>query len=321
MSAWVAVWLAAMWLASVAGAAAGDSRERDARGDRIIAVVNQDAITESDVRSHMSALLEESPQPGTEEEAEQMQRAVLLRLVDERLILQEAKSLGVAVRSEDVARRLQQIKERLGGPAEYAAMLQESGLSEEQLKQKIRHQLLAQQAIDEKVRSRLVVSPSEVAGAATSGMSGAAPGKEVLVQHILIRTTRERSPEHALALAAQLRERLRHGEPFEALAKAHSEDPHAEEGGSLGWVRQGQLMPELDDAAFKLQANEYSEPIKTRLGFHLLKVLERRQLSEQQASESRREIEQRIYQEKFNKAMMAWLNELRQKAYIHVINE
>ena len=77
-------------------------------------------------------------------------------------------------------------------------------------------------------------------------------------------------------------------------------------------------MSELDQAAFSLQTDQYSEPIKTRLGFHLIKVLEQRQLSDQQASESRRDIEQRIYQEKFGNAMLKWLAELREKAYIHV---
>lgn len=291
------------------------------RGDRIIAIVNEDVITESDVVSHMSALLQEAPEPNNEQEAEQFRRAVLLRLVDEKLLLQEAKRMGLSVRSEDVARKLQQIRERLGSQNAYVQMLQETGLSEEQLKQKVRQQLLTQEAINQKIRSRLVVSPAEVAKVAGSGARGAAPGKEVLAQHILIRANDRRSPEEALALATQLREQLRQGEPFEALAKKHSEAPGAEEGGSMGWVREGQLMPELDQAVFSLKPEEYSEPIKSRLGFHLVKVLEWRQLSEEQASDSRRDIEQQIYQDKFAKAMADWLNELRQKAYIQVINE
>lgn len=292
-----------------------------APSDRIVAVVNEDVITESDVLSHMNALLQEAPLPKNEEEAAQMRRIVLLRLLEERLILQEAKRMGVSVRSEDVARRIEQIRERLGSQAEYEQMLRESGLSEEQLKQKVRQQLMSQQAIDEKIRSRLLVSPAEVAKVAGVGVPGAKAGEEVLVQHIMIRAGEGRSPAEALALAAQLRERLRHGEPFEALARKHSEAPGADEGGSMGWVHQGQLMPELDAAVFSLQPNEYSEPIKTRLGFHLLKVLERRRLSEEEAAGSRRDIEQKIYQDKFANAMAAWLNELREKAYLHVIDE
>ena len=292
--------------------------------DRMVAIVNDEIVTESDVLSQMSALLHDEDPPADAAQAHQMRQAVLQRLIDERLITQEAKRMGLTVGSEEVAERLRDIRARLERDEDYAAMLKESGLTEEQLKLKLRQQLLVQQAIDVKIRSRVVVSPAELTGpdapAGSAGASGQA-GEEVLVQHLLIRVTKERPADQASALATQLHDRLRSGESFEELARTHSEDPHAQEGGRLGWVRHGELLPELDEALLALRTGECSAPIKSALGFHLVKVLQRRSLSEEQAAASRREVEQRVYQDKFAKAMTQWLQELRRRAYIQLMDE
>lgn len=289
--------------------------------DRIVAVVNEEIITESDVLSQMSALLHDEDPPADAAQAHQMRQAVLQRLIDERLIIQEAKRMGVTVGSEEVADRLRDVRARFQHDEEYAAMLKESGLTEEQLKLKLRQQLLVQKAIDAKIRSRIVVSPAELTGAAGLASNRAQAGEEVLAQHLLIRVTKERPAEQALAMATQLHERLRSGESFEELARTYSEDPHAQEGGRLGWVRHGELLPELDEALIALRPGEFSAPIKSTLGFHLVKVLERRSLSEEQAATSRREMEQHLYQDKFSKAMTQWLQELRRRAYIQLMDE
>jgi parvulin-like peptidyl-prolyl isomerase len=290
--------------------------------NRIVAIVNDEVITELDVRADMNVLLQrQDVAPADEAEAEELQQAVLQRLIEERLIIQEAKRLALSVGAEDVMQRLRMIQERLGSPKAYEQMLQDAGLNEEQLKQKLREQLLAQQAIDQEVRSKVWVSPTEIAKASSSSAAAVNPGTEALASHLLIRVTAQRSAEQALALAAKLREQLVGGADFAELARRHSEDPHAEAGGSLGWVRQGHMLPELDEALFRLNPGEVSAPIQTSLGFHLLKVIERRSLSERDAAEAQRRLEQRLFQEKFAEALHRWLGELKQRAYIQIVDE
>jgi parvulin-like peptidyl-prolyl isomerase len=227
----------------------------------------------------------------------------------------------------------------------------ESGLTEAKLMQRIREQLLIQHAIDHHVRSTIVVSPSEIANAAAStprlngaprraphGMHDREPDvvhgrvhhpepnvvqdpAEVRASHLLIRVTDQRSEERALALATQLYDQLLKGADFEALARNYSEGPHAADGGLLGWVRPGEMLPELDHALFRLVPGELSSPIRTRLGFHLVKVVERRMRSADEAVETRQHLEERLYQEKFRDALHQWLEGLRQRAYIEFINE
>ena len=289
--------------------------------NRIVAIVNDEVITEGDVAAHMSALLQEDgPQEAGSAQTTQMRQVVLQRLIEERLMIQEAKRTGLTVDLEDVARHLHAIQQRAGMNEAYEQMLSDAGLSEEQLKAKIREQLLVRKVIDRAVRSKLIVTPSELAHAAPAS-SVHTPSDEVQAYHLLIRVTPERSMEQARALIMQLADRLRHGAPLEELAKQYSEDSNAEGGGLMGWVHQGQLLPELDDVLFRLQAGELSEPIQTRLGFHLIKVVARRGVSAGELSKAQQDHEQQLYQEKFTKAMAQWLGELKQRAYIEVLEE
>ncbi|MBI3088522.1 MAG: peptidylprolyl isomerase [Candidatus Omnitrophica bacterium] len=290
--------------------------------NRIVAIVNDDVITEGDVIAHMAALFQRGdlPRP-TDEEAQGMRRAVLQRLIEERLIVQEGKRLGLTVDPAEVTKRLQDIRAQLGSKEAYEQMLQEAQLGEEQLKIKLREQLMAQNTIDRQVRSKILISPAELASAAETPALPGNPGEEVLASHLLIRLGDERSGEEAETLIRQLRERLQRGADFSELAKQYSEGPHAEEGGSLGWVRPGELRPELEAALFSLQAGEVSEPIRSPLGVHLLKVFDRRSLSERELAEGRDRLERRLYQEKFVAALERWLADLRQRAYIQVMDE
>jgi len=204
--------------------------------NRIVAIVNDEVIAEGDIALHMSALFQQDDPPEPDDlQAAQMRQAVLQRLIEERLIIQEAKRLNVSVGSDEVARRLAAIREQLGTKEAYEQMLQEARLNEEQLKQKIREQLLAQKVIDREVRSAIVVSPYELTKLTGSTPTGLNPGEEVRASHLLVRVSDKRSEEEASALISQLHERLLRGEDFAALARRYSEDPHAQDGGLMAF--------------------------------------------------------------------------------------
>ena len=291
--------------------------------NRIVAVVNDEIITEADVVAQMSALLDHGglPKPADEDQAGQMRGAVLRRLLEERLILQEAKRLGVTVTSDEVVDELRELRRELGSRAAYERMLQEAGLSEERLKMKVREQLIVQKAVDQEVRLTIVISPADVAEAAGRRPEELVSGDEVRAAHLLIRVTDSRSAAEAQHLAHQLYARALQGESFEQLARTYSEDGHGESGGMLGWVRQGQLLPELDQVLFSLDVDQVSSPIQTRLGFHLVKVMERRSRSVSDAASARQQLQRRLYQEAFLKRLTEWLDRLAEDAYIVILDE
>ena len=292
-----------------------------ATANRIVAVINDDIITQGDINVRLSGLIQEA---GAEHlgagQAEMMRQAVVQRLLQERLILQEAKRLKLTIDPKEVTDRMKMVRERLGSKEAFDAMLVQTGLNEEQLKMKLREQLLVQKAIDEQVRRKIVITPAELTEASTVPPPSTQNEEEVDAYHIMIRVTDQRPAAEAEQLINQLHEQLLAGADFSELAKQHSEGPHAEDGGHLGWLRPGELMPELDDVLFKLQPGEVSGPLQTRLGFHLLKVAARRGAQQAHLSDAD-QAEARLYQQKFAKAMQKWLESLRQKAYIQVMTD
>ena len=300
----------------------GGSRTFGETANRIVAIVNDDVITQADVTEHLSALLEEpqSPVP-SDADSVAMQEVVLRRLIEQRLILQEAKRLDVTVSSEEIAKRFHALRGRFATEEEFQQSLSNSKLSPEQLKEKIREQLMVQRVIDSKVRSTIVVSPQEVAAALGTHPEQGKPGDRIRASHILVRVNDTRSPEKARTLIDEVHQQLVKGADFSSLAKRYSEDPHAQDGGTMGWVAQGELLPELDAALFTLKPGELSEPIQTRLGFHLVKVEERRPVSSLSLTEANHAGYQQLYQQKFQDAFARWLGELKRRAYIEIPNQ
>lgn len=290
--------------------------------NRIVAYVNDDVITQGDINLRLSGLLQdEDPASLTREQAEDMRRALIQRLIEERLVLQEGKRTGLKVEHEEVAQRVQEIQKRLQGPENFQEMLRQAGLNEEQLKAKLREQLLIQKTIDTLVRAKIHMTPAELAKVELPPPKPAENGDAVHAYHLLIRVTPECSLERARARAAELHAGLQRGSDFSEMARRFSEGPHAAAGGDMGWVRPGELLPELDAVLFTLEPGQLSDPIPTDIGVHLVKVVERGQPAAKAPFSEAEQRELQLYQQKFGKGMAEWLQRLKDKAYIQIVAE
>lgn len=287
--------------------------------NRIVAIVNDDVITEADVLASTNALLEQQhDSPASESPSGEIRRVALGRLIEQHLLLQEAKRENITVASDEVLERLDALRRRFHSDEEFEQSLADSHLTIEPLKEKLRDQLMVQRLIDAKIRAAIVVSPQEVASAVAVHPELAKPGDRVRAAEILVRVSEERSVESAKARIQEVYTQLKRGADFAALAKQYSEDSHAQEGGEMGWVAQGELMPELDTVLLSVAPGEYSQPVQTRLGFHLVKVEERRPSSSVSAPDANRTIYQQLYQQKFQEAFVRWLTQLKEHAYIDI---
>jgi parvulin-like peptidyl-prolyl isomerase len=288
--------------------------------NRIVAIVNDEVITEADVTSRVTELLEdEEGRPKSSLNPSEMNQLMLRHLIEQRLMLQEARRANVSVTPEEIAERLDTIKARFGSEEEFEEMLAQSQLPKEQLKQQIREQLMVKRLIDVKIRSAITISPRDVAKELSLHPELAKPGDRVLASHLLIRVTENRSEEQARALIEDLHRQLAEGADFASLAKRYSEDANGAEGGVMRWVAQGELLPELDATLFSLKAGELSSPIQTRLGFHLVRVDERRPAEYLSMAEANRTVYEQLYQRKFEETFTRWLSGLTQRAYIEVL--
>ena len=140
--------------------------------------------------------------------------------------------------------------------------------------------------------------------------------EQTRVSHILLRPTASMSEEAAIAQLLEFRRRILAGEAsFEALAKEHSQDGSASQGGDLGWSPAGRFVPEFDAAVAALAPKEIGPPLVSRFGVHLIRVDGRRSV-ELSAREQRESVRALLREKKLEEAYQSWSRELRSRAYV-----
>ncbi len=136
------------------------------------------------------------------------------------------------------------------------------------------------------------------------------------VRHILLRTSEIQSLEDARQKLLHLRERVENGDDFAALARAHSEDTaSAANGGDLGWVNPGMMVPEFEKAMNALKPNQLSQPVRSSFGLHLIQVLDRRShdITQERLEAAAR---QQIHARKADERYEQWARQLRDEAFV-----
>lgn len=139
---------------------------------------------------------------------------------------------------------------------------------------------------------------------------------ETRARHILLRLSPQLTEADAVARLATFRQQLVSGQAtFEALAREHSQDGSAQDGGNLGWAQSGQFVPEFEAAMSRLRPGEVSPPVVSRFGVHLIRVEERRQ-STLSARDQREMVRGLVREKKVNEALRTWVQDVRGRAYV-----
>jgi len=290
--------------------------------DRIVAVVNDDAIMASELRERVAqARSQLANRDVAMPSAQALRRQVLDRLIDEQIQLQMAEQANLTVDDTELNRAVRSVAENNGMRLDqFADTLESQGLSLAVVREQIRREMLIRQIQQRRVANRVNVADQEVdrylAQQGGAGQQQQAVVDEQKIRHILIETNPNRSAEQARRLAEQARQRIAAGEDFASVAQQVSDDRgSALNGGDLGWVRPGQMVPAFEDAASQLAVGEISQPVQTRYGYHLIQVADRRQRDV--AGEAQRsQIRDTLFQRKVNDELEAWLQQIRAEAYV-----
>ena len=297
--------------------------------DRIVAVVNGEVITLSELHRAFApyAAHIEANYKGPDKEAflKQNQAAFLQRMIDQMLIEQEAKKPGAgiaAVKDEEVMAVVKDMlaKNRLTMQA-YLKKLAEEGNTLESSKQEIRGQMLRMRLLRREVQSRILVTDEEIGEYYDKHREDYEGREAVHIRQIFLPVPEgadSGARDRVRAEANQLRERILKGERFEVMAARYSRGPAASEGGDIGFVERGVMMPEVEKAAFSLPVGEVSEVLETEAGFLLLVVVDKKGAGLKPLPVVRDEIKAKIEDEKVNKKYDEWMAELRKKSFIDI---
>jgi peptidyl-prolyl cis-trans isomerase SurA len=294
--------------------------------DRVVAVVNEDIITWSELEDLQGPVLrqvESIDDPVLREQQRDRQlRAGLDELVGRRLIAQEAARRRITVTGEDVNDHLQRVQASQGWDDERLRLyLASQGMNLAEFRRQVRDQLLQQKVVRTVVGQRVRVSDGDLREYYKEQLTQAESDYEVDGAHIALPVPAGATAAEDAAvrqLAQELLTRARSGEDFAALSRDYSKAPTAQDGGSLGRFRRGVIDPSLEAAIFELAEGAVGGPVRTRYGYHVVKAVKKRKLPpppfEEAAENLRRELAERRMQEE----LARWVDELKKKAFVEI---
>ena len=250
-----------------------------AQGLRVVARVNDDAITDFDLSQRVQFSIKTIGLQDTPELRQRMAAQVLRQMIDEKLQIQNAKRLGLNATDAEVQQRLAEIERGAGlSPGQFKLFLQSIGVPYEIAAQQFEAQISWTKVVRRKVRPQVDVSEAEIDDA-LSRMRSNVGKTESHVAEIFVPVDKADNAADAKRSTERILEQLKRGAPFAAIAQQFSQGTSAQTGGDLGWVLPGSLDPALDAAIDKLQPRQFSEPIRSAAGWHILYVVDRRQFA------------------------------------------
>jgi peptidyl-prolyl cis-trans isomerase SurA len=312
--------------------------------EEIIARVNNEIVTRTEYVRSRDQLKQEVQQqdPANADRAfAEKQRDVLRDLIDQQLLLQKGKDLGITGDTELVKRLDEMRKEmKLETMEELEKAAEAQGASYEDFKQNLRNQIVTQRVIGQEVGSHLAMNKDDVKKFYDQHKAEMERPEQVRLSEILIApktpakpaagASTEAKPEppseaetEAALAAAQAKaqdvlDQFHKGAKFDDLAKKYSDGPSAKEGGDLSYFKRGTLSKELEDKVFALKAGEVTDVIRTKQGYVILQASEHQMAGIPTMKEVEPRIQDALYMQKLQPALRAFLTTLREEAFIDI---
>lgn len=247
-----------------------------AQVERIAVVVNDDVITTTDLRNRLTLSLVASGLQASPENQQRLAPQILRTLIDERLQMQEARRLGVAVEQQEIDQAIVTIARRNNlAPGEFLGLLQRSGVSPATLQEQIETQLAWRDVVRSRLMPSVQVGDAEIDDLARQ-MAATAGQREYLVSEIFLGIDDPSREGEIVTFANQLASQIRRGGNFAAVAAQFSQAVGAAQGGDVGWVLEGQLAPEIDAMLGQMSPGQVSDPIRTLSGYHIVALRDTR---------------------------------------------
>jgi peptidyl-prolyl cis-trans isomerase SurA len=290
--------------------------------DRIVARVNDEIITLSELHRYAALLYVGQPEKPS---GEDFLRQTLQQLIEKKLIEQQAQGLGIAIRDRDVDEAVLEIAQRNGITLEQlGAYLTGEQATLEEYRRLIRSELLNSEVVGRQVQGKITITDQQVQQYYDTVLSPRErPGARVRIQQILLAVPPDSTPEQRAGIeraASDIRQKIIGGEDFARMAFQYCQGPAAQAGGDMGYFYRGEMLPAIEQVAFSLEVGAISPVIATSAGLHIIKVIARELTDEDRTWQSRApEIRTILYGQAFEKGFSEWLEGIRARAHIEVL--
>ena len=294
--------------------------------DRIVAQVNDDIITLSDLNREMAAIRQDLSQKFTgqqlEDEIKKAEKDVLDDLIRQKLLLQKGNELGMGANVDtQVSAQIDRIRKdnKFKDMQELEKAAAAQGMTMPQLRDQIKKNIISQSVVQEFVGARITLLTQEVEKFYKDRIDEYTVPEEVTLSEIVI--PNEGNEAEAESKANDIRKRITQGEAFATLASQYSKGPTAGKGGAIGSYVTAKLNPEIAKAIANVKEGDVTSVLKSREGFIIYRVDTRKPAAAKPLEQVRDEIKNRIYQQKFNPEFERFVAQLKEDAYIQIFGE
>ena len=278
--------------------------------DKMVAVVNNEIITQKDLNDFLNFIRmqysHELSGKALEEKVSSAKQDLLQRLIEDRIMLQQAKIEKIIIEPARVKAKINEIKKRYTLESDFENDLAKQGLVQADLENKIREQMLTYNIIEQKVRNKIMVRPDEITEFYNQNKRKFIKPEERLITVIVLQDE---------SSAKSLSYFLRLGDKLENLASRYTFTVD-KLSASLGQ----DLRSEIEEAVFKLGINEVSEPVKIDKQYYIFKlenIIGSQQLS---LTQSQDKIQSYLFDKKLQEGLAKWLDEIKKQSYIKIFD-
>ena len=289
----------------------------------VVARVNGTEITAGELKRAQKLFMAAQPggkiPPGLNK---QFEKRSLDQLVDLELLFQAGQKLEVKDLDKQVTDKFEKNRAGFTDEKDYAKRLQNFGIDENMLRDSIRRDLVVANFVTTNIAPKIAVSEEEIKTFYDKNPTNFLKPEQLKTSHILIGVDSKAGVEEkkkAREKAEKLHKELIGGADFETLAKENSTCPSSKQGGDLGYFTKGKMVPQFEKAAFALEIGGLSGVVETQYGFHIIKLMDRKNAETTPLAASTKQIEDYLKAQKTNDAIAAYIVEARKSAKIEML--
>lgn len=290
--------------------------------DKIVAVVNEDVITRSELEESMHPFVADYRlRYGEENLSDRMDEArqdALNRMIEEKLILQFAIKKEFEAEDEEIEERIKAAKTRFETEEDFYGTLKESGMTVSKLRKKYKEQILMKKLVRGLINTKVHISPTQIAAYYYGHRENFTSPNMIRFKVILLKPTTERDKQQTKALALEIIDRINSGEGFDRLVKEYSQGPNVDKGGDMGYMAEGSILKVLEDTISSLSLGETSGVIETEAGFNIVELTDRKEARVKDIVEVKAFIKERLFQREAELALREFVYKLKEDAYIKI---
>lgn len=301
--------------------------------DRSVAIVNDDIITLSEVnelgKPLFQRIAEEAPTDQLADALQQARQNVIKKLVDQKLIAQQAKKLNISVSDDDVEQSLQRIlQSNNASMAQFQQELIAMGISEARYRENLREQILSSRLVNYEVRSKIIIPEEMIIDYYDLHYTEQVDEGGYYILQIGSQWGQEDkkgtpvTQDDALKKIEKVRMLAVNGDNFKELAKKHSDLPSASDGGDLGVFQENEMAGYMKKAVTGLKPGDISTITETPVGYQFFKLLSSQEgqiITKLPYEQVKEEIRETLYQQELQLRLDTWLKDIREQAYIKIL--